>query len=803
MQIKKKGIVFLAGILILSGIGFLLLGTDAPAFFRWYLILIVAGIGFYPLTSILFKSFSDGGWLFSKIIGIALCGYVVWLLSGFHVIQFTNRRSIVVTLILIGVCWISFMLWKKPEQPDINLIFAEEFVFLLIFLMWTWFVCFRPEASGTEKYMDYGFMAAMDRSLYLPAKDIWYGSEIINYYYGGQYYGVFIAKLCYVPIKQAYNLFRTMIAAFGFCLPMTLTGHMLRDKLRSHKHSYLWSAAGAAIAGAAVSLAGNVHYVLYGLFGSVLKPEGYESYWFPSSTRYIGYNPDVADKCIHEFPSYSFVLGDVHAHMINIMFVITVLALLYAWGRNVRNDQIRRTQEEKRKSEREKKRPPQYDPKHKRNTYAEFLKRNILEPRLILAAFFIGIFRWTNYWDYIIYLTVALITSVFVSIHRYQRDTKKVFLSLLIHILMLLLISFAVSLPFMMDFDTMVSGIGIAENHTMLHQMLILWGLPAGVSVLLIVSVLIQYHRNYRRLRQMSGEGYGYLKESGNRTAFREGSGQLDSDEMEDGEKEDIQNGRFCSFFRIVSQPDRFAIILAVSAMGLIFIPELVYVRDIYENGYARSNTMFKLTYQAYIMFGIVMAYTFVSVFATAKKKLVKGITIAFFAVFLLTLGYFPYSVREWFGNVFDISRFQGLDATAFLEEDYPEDAEAIRWVEANIEGQPIVLEANGDSYSEYCRVSAMTGVPTVEGWYVHEWLWRSDPADLNQKAADIAAIYTSEERENVVQLLRSYEVDFIFVGSCEREKYEAINDELLRSLGDIVYDNGETYIVRVETGMN
>ena len=47
------------------------------------------------------------------------------------------------------------------------------------------------------------------------------------------------------------------------------------------------------------------------------------------------------------------------------------------------------------------------------------------------------------------------------------------------------------------------------------------------------------------------------------------------------------------------------------------------------------------------------------------------------------------------------------------------------------IEGQPVVLEANGDSYSDYERVSAMTGLPTVLGWYVHEWLWRGDPADL------------------------------------------------------------------------
>ena len=54
------------------------------------------------------------------------------------------------------------------------------------------------------------------------------------------------------------------------------------------------------------------------------------------------------------------------------------------------------------------------------------------------------------------------------------------------------------------------------------------------------------------------------------------------------------------------------------------------------------------------------------------------------------------------------------------------------------------MLEANGDSYSGYERVSASTGLPTVLGWYVHEWLWRNDVPDLNQKSADIQTIYTN-----------------------------------------------------------
>ena len=65
---------------------------------------------------------------------------------------------------------------------------------------------------------------------------------------------------------------------------------------------------------------------------------------------------------------------------------------------------------------------------------------------------------------------------------------------------------------------------------------------------------------------------------------------------------------------------------------------------------------------------------------------------------------------------------------SAFWKMSFPRTPGAIRWLDETIEGQPVVLEANGDSYSDYERVSAMTGLPTVLGWYVHEWLWRGDP---------------------------------------------------------------------------
>lgn len=145
---------------------------------------------------------------------------------------------------------------------------------------------------------------------------------------------------------------------------------------------------------------------------------------------------------------------------------------------------------------------------------------------------------------------------------------------------------------------------------------------------------------------------------------------------------------------------------------------------------------------------------------------------------------------------------YQGLNATAFLETDFPQDASAIRWLKANIEGSPVVLEANGDSYTGYERVSAMTGLPTVLGWYVHEWLWRNDTGDLNQKSADIQSIYTSSDEALVKFLIDKYEISYIVVGSREFEKYgDRLNEELLLEIGEKVFQSGNssTYILKVD----
>ena len=744
-MIKKTIIRVIPAALLVALSAFLLRG-DVWTFWTWYLLAAVLGVVGMAVTGRLFRGFADKGWMFSKVVSITITGFLTWFLVSIKLLKFTTVTCVGITVVFGIVC---ILLYEKQRKAgydclpidNLDLVYIEEILFFAVFLMWTYLAGFHPAAHGTEKFMDYGFMEAMMRSKTLPATDIWYSQGKINYYYGGQYFAVFLTKLSGTQVELTYNLMRTFVAAFAFVLPFSLVRQMTVDM--QGKKVYGWKkrlpSITGFIAGLAVSIAGNMHYVVYAQIIPLiqkLKGQEVDSYWFPDATRYIGFNPDVPDKTIHEFPVYSFVLGDLHAHVVNIMFVLLLLGLLYAWMQKVRNT----------------------TPSVEKLGAKKFWMQQLLMPHILAAAMLLGMFHWTNYWDFVIYYVVTGGTVLFMNIICLKGDIKRIIAVTAAQAVEIFAVATVIILPFTLQFTTMVQGVRLAQNHSLPHQLLILWGLPTILTLVFVISLIV-----------------GKLKRLNHKSLYR--------------------------LMKAIRTPDLFAVIMGLCAIGLVAIPELVYVRDIYENGNARANTMFKLTYQAYIMFGMTMVYVIFRQLFVNRRKILKAVGVIGLALLLWTCGYFGKSVDSWFGQVLDPSQYKGLNATAFLETDYAEDVGAIRWLKENIEGSPVVLEANGDSYSEYERVSAMTGLPTVMGWYVHEWLWRNDVADLNAKADEIETIYTSTNAAEVQMLVEKYDISYIFVGSCEREKYADLNNEVLQSLGEIVYQDPdyETYIVKIE----
>lgn len=333
---KKKILKTSIGIAAAAVVTFLLLGrTDAVIFLQWEFYMLLMMLASMPLAVAVF---GENKCLlpFGKTFGVLIPGFMMWAAGVCLHMPFTRATGIIAICLYFMLC---MAVGKKQKRrlEDWKQCFSGclryEVIFFVVFLFWAYLIGFNPSGYGTEKFMDYGFLQKMLTTSKLPPDDIWYAGKSINYYYGGQYYAAFIAKTMLwktTKAEYAYNMMRALIPALMFTGIFGIAEQMLKDRFEkiSRKESVIFSALSAA----AVVFGGNGHYIVYGL----LKPfisigltntTSYTwhkdidvdstSYWFPDATRYIGYNPDVDDKTIHEFPCYSFVLGDLHAHMVN------------------------------------------------------------------------------------------------------------------------------------------------------------------------------------------------------------------------------------------------------------------------------------------------------------------------------------------------------------------------------------------------------------------------------------------------------------------------------------------------------
>lgn len=789
---RVSRIVGITVIILLYAVAFIIAGklfsNEFGLFFNWWWSLFGLGIVFLPTSLLIFRDFRDGGFLFSKVIGIAFCGWLCWYLSSIKLIPFTDTGVFVVFLICVILNIAVIFIFRKKKDVFVSerytigerIIHAllAELLFLCVFIVWTYIKGFKPESYGTtEKIMDYAFMLSFDKSPYMPATDMWLSGENFNYYYVGQFISTFLSKLSGTGVGYGYNFMLMSEAAFAFVLPFSLVMAVVRDRIEEVKDRLTFGARiipyfAGLVSAVAVDLCGNGHYVIAGRLVPILqdllgikeavKSAGgtVASYWFPDSTRYIGYFPVTDDKTIHEFPSYSFVLGDLHAHVINICFVLTVVAVLYAYMR-YRKQAMSQARENLAYVVRS-------EENHALFGIPHFFKE-LFNPSVIAVGFFIGLFHTTNYWDYPIYFVVAGAVLLFTNCIVYNFSWLTLKLTFF-HAVIVLVISGIVCLPFTISFNQISTKLCLADNHTPLYQYLILWGLPL-VATIAFIAILV---------------------------SEKKGTGLFNTDECEAiGRK-----NRLFRFIGGINCGDLFILILALCALGLTLLPEVIYVRDIYSGDFKRANTMFKLTYQAFILFGLSMGYIVTRLIFFTKKKGTRVFGLIILLVLLQTSGYVVNAVDAWFSP--SQKDYVGLDSSLYMQKVDEDDWNTICYINDNIDGRPVILETNGASYSDYGRISAWTGCPTLLGWRTHEWLWRSTGTDdmpviIPDREEAIRTIYTSKDSAAVTKLISQYDISYIYIGDLEIQDYgDDLNRELLTSLGDTVFSSGSSVLIKL-----
>lgn len=704
---------------------------------KWWLFLFGIGVLFLPLSTLLFSRFLDRGYAFAKTLGLVTVSYLIFLLGTLHILPF-NRLSIFAIIFILFI--FNIYLLKKFKirfsKKDVGFFIFQELFFFFSLFSWSYVKTFQPDIHGLEKFMDFGFMNSILRSSYFPPTDMWFPPSSINYYYFGHLVTVVLIKLTNIPAYISFNLMLSTIFAFTMTSSFSIVSTLTEKVLKIRRTSILTGILGALL----VALGGNLH-TIYTFFVPYVPAESPvpfwqlkfaplmfpNNYWYPNATRFIPFT-------IHEFPSYSFVVSDLHGHVLDIPFVFLTIAIILS----------------------------------------VFLLEKITYKISILIAFMLAVMYMTNAWDGIIYfmlfgLTVLLWKS---DILRTKKSTKKIkwfnffarineisnkskYIFEIIKYLFVTGVGYVIfSLPFNIYFKPFVSGIGVVCAPSFLTK------------IGKIGPFLFEANHCQRSPFWMLIILYGFFYFFA--VAF------------------------IIKIIKLKKTPPTliFVLLLILVSTILIAIPEFIYAKDIYPAHY-RANTMFKLGYQAFIMLSMVSSFSIAYLFHKGKRILWLPITFVLVALILI----YPYfAVSSYFGN---LKTYVGLNGISYLKTLFPEDYNAILWIQKNISGQPVMVEAQGDSYTDYERISANTGLPTPLGWTVHEWLWRGNYSFPQSRLDDVKNIYEGNVSQTK-ELIKKYNISYVYLGQLERTKYPNLNEDKFLVLGRVVYQEENTKIVKI-----
>jgi YYY domain-containing protein len=149
-------------------------------------------------------------------------------------------------------------------------------------------------------------------------------------------------------------------------------------------------------------------------------------------------------------------------------------------------------------------------------------------------------------------------------------------------------------------------------------------------------------------------------------------------------------------------------------------------------------------------------------------------------SLMLLVLSCSVFPVVATFTRIEDMNAKPALDGMEYMKELDRGDYDAIKWIQENIRGTPVILEASSDdsSYRYVSRVSANTGLSTVIGWTRHERFWGRDDDEIWTRLEDVNSIYSTSSKKKALELMNKYKVSYVYIGQLERQTYDVKIDK-------------------------
>ena len=306
----------------------------------WLVLLIALQVVMWPIVKRVFSRFPDRGWAFGRLITLMTAGYAVWLLASLELIAF---RAVWCGL---AIALVGFLVHARDRKRSAasplsddgpwyrnQSIITAEVVFWAVFSLFLLFRLINHDSYhpfwGGEKPMEFAHINAILRTAHFPPHDPWYADGILNYYYYGMYLVAFMIKVTGIPSEIAFNLAQptmiAMLATGAFSVASALTFAWTKSAALSR--------IGGLIGVVLVSFSGNLVVVarLISSLSETAPPFSDYGYWFWTPTRVL-----PGQITIHEFPYFTGVYADLHAHVVALPMTVLVIALCFAIAQNGR-----------------------------------------------------------------------------------------------------------------------------------------------------------------------------------------------------------------------------------------------------------------------------------------------------------------------------------------------------------------------------------------------------------------------------------------------------------------------------------
>ena len=681
---------------------------------RWLFTVELIGLAAFPLAFYLLPKLADRGFTLSKPFGILLVSYLFWVLGLAHV---PTVQPIAIALVLLMAAASAYIAYRNfDELRDFitrewrTLVIAEA-IFLVFFIGWAVFRSYDPFINHTEQPMDLALLSASINSQVGHPEDPWLRGESISYYYFGYWMMGAISQIAALPSNIAYNLALALIPAMGATGIFGLVVNMVRMDKARWGYAIVAGTAATLFLGVVSNLEGVLEFMrlngmgsqgfydwirINGLDGPAdMPPQSWtppDFWWWFHASRVINTFDGVQyiDNTIQEFPFFSFLLGDMHPHVMSIPFVLLFVGIAF-------------------------------------NIYrlpADFWRsyRTVYPYAIILmATLVLGGLGFNNLWDMPTF--AALLIGV-LALRQYGEgyDIRQSFALAVIPVgLAVIALAVLMYSPYLLDINAGVNGIGVVITHTRAVHMFIVWGLFLTAVTPFLLATFWQTTVQ----RDWAAQAFTALA-----LAFVPWLLWALAYLPSDGNVEEAV-GRFIGILPLAglaaigvynalylarqkNEGGRlFATLLAVLGLGLIIGAEFLFIRDFFNN---RGNTVFKLYYQAWILLAVASAFAVYYWLNTIRN--LKGWSTALSYVWagvfaLLPLGslYYPLAAVKTKPDTPYAGRT--LDGLSYVRQNNPAEYDAIDWLKGNAPSDAAIVEAVGE-WNDWALVSRSTGLPTT-----------------------------------------------------------------------------------------